>query len=193
MDFLKNLSLNDDANSTRAPVQTSDPAHEQQGHGHGLLHKLGDALKEEMQPPSSLSTPVPPKEEHLLDKLSNAFGHSTPPPAPAPKHEGLLGKLEEAVGHVTKDNSPPKPQTLEDKINNMLGGGAKGEAKEDGLDKAIDFVQEHVLKEGQQKNESAIEQLKDEQIAHAIRNGFKSVTGKELPSLNLFGQKKDDE
>jgi hypothetical protein len=32
-----------------------------------------------------------------------------------------------------------------------------------------------------QSNESAIEQLKDEQIANAIRQSFKSVTGHTLP------------
>ena len=35
--------------------------------------------------------------------------------------------------------------------------------------KAIDFVQEHVLKEGPQNNESAIEQAKDKKIADTIR------------------------
>jgi len=35
---------------------------------------------------------------------------------------------------------------------------------------AIDFVQEHVLKQGDQKEESTIERLKDEQIADAIRH-----------------------
>lgn len=50
-----------------------------------------------------------------------------------------------------------------------------------------------MLKEGQQKNESAIEQLKDEQIANVLRNGFKSATGKEIPSLDLFGHTKDNE
>ncbi|KAG6872694.1 hypothetical protein C0995_007576 [Termitomyces sp. Mi166 len=127
------------------------------------------------------SDSAPPKEEHLLDKLSNVLGHSTPSPPPAPKQEGLLGKIGEVVGNVTKDNAPQKPQTLGGKINNMFGGGAKGEAKEDALDKVIDIVQEHVLKEGQQKDESAIEQLKDEQIANVIRSGLQSVTGKELP------------
>ena len=34
---------------------------------------------------------------------------------------------------------------------------------------AIDFVQEHVLKEGPQNNESAIEQAKDKKIADTIR------------------------
>ena len=35
---------------------------------------------------------------------------------------------------------------------------------------AIDFFQEHVLKQGNQSNESAIEQAKDKQIADAIRH-----------------------
>ena len=34
---------------------------------------------------------------------------------------------------------------------------------------AIDLFQEHVLKEGPQHNESALEQLKDKQIADTIR------------------------
>lgn len=35
---------------------------------------------------------------------------------------------------------------------------------------AIDGFQEHVLRKGDQSDESALEQLKDEQIASAIRN-----------------------
>lgn len=46
---------------------------------------------------------------------------------------------------------------------------------------AIDFVQEHILHQGQQKDESAFEQLKDKQIADAIRHQFKNMTGHELP------------
>ncbi|KAJ3505228.1 hypothetical protein NLJ89_g7530 [Agrocybe chaxingu] len=68
-------------------------------------------------------------------------------------------------------------------LNNALGGGAKGEKKEDVLDKAVDAFQEHVLKAGAQNNESAVEQAKDEQIANAIRTGFKSATGKDFPTL----------
>jgi hypothetical protein len=34
---------------------------------------------------------------------------------------------------------------------------------------AIDMFQEHVLKEGPQHNESALEQLKDKQIADTLR------------------------
>lgn len=47
---------------------------------------------------------------------------------------------------------------------------------------AIDFYQEHVLKQGKQDDESAVEQLKDKQIASVIRHGFESVTGKDLSS-----------
>jgi hypothetical protein len=35
---------------------------------------------------------------------------------------------------------------------------------------AIDLFQEHVLKQGPQNNESAIEQAKDEKIASTIKN-----------------------
>jgi hypothetical protein len=35
---------------------------------------------------------------------------------------------------------------------------------------AIDLFQEHVLKQGDQSNESVIEQAKDKQIADAIRH-----------------------
>ncbi|KAG6830250.1 hypothetical protein H0H87_008739 [Tephrocybe sp. NHM501043] len=207
MDFLKKLSINED-NATPAPAPV--PVESKKEHildkvsdvlGGGLHHQQSTPAPPPAQPKEehlldklssafggSHSTPAPApapqKEEHLLDKLSNAFGHSTPPPPPAPKHEGLLGKLEEVVGHATKSDEPAKPKTLGDKINNVLGGGSKGEQNEDTLDKAIDFVQEHVLKEGQQKDETAVEQLKDKQIAEVLRHGFKSATGKDIPSLH---------
>ena len=46
---------------------------------------------------------------------------------------------------------------------------------------AIDWVQEHVLHQGQQSDESATEQLKDEQISDFIRREYKSATGHEFP------------
>ena len=46
---------------------------------------------------------------------------------------------------------------------------------------AIDWVQEHVLGQGQQSNESAAEQLKDEQISDFIRDQYKKATGKDFP------------
>ncbi|GAB1527910.1 hypothetical protein RhiTH_011098 [Rhizoctonia solani] len=66
-------------------------------------------------------------------------------------------------------------------INNAAGGGQAGEAKEDGLDKAIDWVQEKYLGQGDQSNESALEQAKDEQISDFIRAQYKSATGKDFP------------
>lgn len=67
-------------------------------------------------------------------------------------------------------------------LNEQAGGGRKGEAKEDSLDKAIDFVQEKVFKQGPQDNESAAEQAKDSAIADFIRDQYKKNTGKEFPS-----------
>ncbi|KAK7698409.1 hypothetical protein SLS64_012530 [Diaporthe eres] len=59
---------------------------------------------------------------------------------------------------------------MQHKINEGLGGGHKGEEKEDFLDKTIDGFQEHVLRKGDQSHESAFEQAKDAQIAAAIRS-----------------------
>ncbi|KAJ3051462.1 hypothetical protein HK097_007525 [Rhizophlyctis rosea] len=67
-----------------------------------------------------------------------------------------------------------------DKINGAMGGGAQGEKNEDGLDKAVDFVQEKFMGAGPQNNESAIEQAKDEAISDAIRGRYKAATGKEF-------------
>ena len=45
----------------------------------------------------------------------------------------------------------------------------------------VDFVQERILGEGPQDNESAIEQAKDEKISDFIRSKYKTVTGKDIP------------
>ncbi|KAF3163981.1 hypothetical protein TWF106_009603 [Orbilia oligospora] len=66
-------------------------------------------------------------------------------------------------------------------VNEQAGGGKKGEQKEDTLDKAIDYVQENVFKQGPQDNESAAEQAKDGAIADFIRDQYKKNTGKEFP------------
>jgi len=130
-----------------------------------LFDKLGGALgggKHTPPPP-----PAPKKEETLFDKIGDTLtGHKTPPPQP--KEEHLLDKFTNVI--TGKKEEPPKPQGITDKINSALGGGAKGEAKEGKLDKAIDFFQEHVLKGGDQSNESALEQAKDNKIADTIRN-----------------------
>lgn len=50
-------------------------------------------------------------------------------------------------------------------MNSAAGGGKSSEKNEDQLDKAIDYVQENVMGQGKQNNESAVEQAKDEQIS----------------------------
>ncbi|KAG5983285.1 hypothetical protein E4U55_000363 [Claviceps digitariae] len=69
---------------------------------------------------------------------------------------------------------------LKDKLNGMAGGGEQGERNEDGLDKAVDFVQEKFLGQGDQSNESAAEQAKDEAISDFIRDKYKTATGKDF-------------
>lgn len=46
---------------------------------------------------------------------------------------------------------------------------------------AIDMVQEKVLGQGDQSNESAVEQAKDEQISDFIRGQYQKTTGSEIP------------
>ncbi|KAL5598933.1 hypothetical protein BROUX41_003748 [Berkeleyomyces rouxiae] len=70
---------------------------------------------------------------------------------------------------------------LSNMLNNAAGGGAKGEKNEDMLDKGIDAFQQHVLGQGQQSNETAAEQAKDEAIAGFIRSQYKGSTGKDFP------------
>ncbi|KAG9237512.1 hypothetical protein BJ875DRAFT_481259 [Amylocarpus encephaloides] len=67
------------------------------------------------------------------------------------------------------------------KINEAAGGGKESEKNEDYLDKGIDAFQQHVLGQGPQDNESAVEQAKDEQISDFIRGKFKDSTGKDIP------------
>ncbi|KAK6335951.1 hypothetical protein TWF730_003326 [Orbilia blumenaviensis] len=66
-------------------------------------------------------------------------------------------------------------------LNEQAGGGQKGEQKEDGLDKAVDYVQEKFLGQGPQDNESAAEQAKDEAISDFIRDQYKKQSGKDFP------------
>jgi hypothetical protein len=45
----------------------------------------------------------------------------------------------------------------------------------------VDWVQEHVMGQGPQDNENAVEQAKDEQISDFIRGQYKNTTGKDVP------------
>ncbi|PVG02426.1 hypothetical protein CPB86DRAFT_780366 [Serendipita vermifera] len=89
----------------------------------------------------------------------------------AKRNHSFGAHIRNIFGH---DEPPKEPEKKDwkDKLNELAGGGAKAEAKEGKLDKAIDFYQEHVLHKGSQDHESAIEQAKDAQIAHAIRHGL---------------------
>ncbi|KAI1190277.1 hypothetical protein F5B17DRAFT_106717 [Nemania serpens] len=68
-----------------------------------------------------------------------------------------------------------------DKLNSVAGGGQQSEKSEDAIDKGVDWVQENVLGQGDQSNESAAEQAKDEQISDFIRDQYKNRTGSDVP------------
>ncbi|KAF5724132.1 DNA damage-responsive 48 [Fusarium mundagurra] len=96
--------------------------------------------------------------------------------------KNLAGGSNNANNNTEGQQAPPEAGgSFMDKVNGMAGGGAQGEKNEDGLDKAVDFVQEKFLGGGDQSNESAAEQAKDEAISDAIRDQYKSATGSEFP------------
>ncbi|KAG8730189.1 hypothetical protein FRC11_007296 [Ceratobasidium sp. 423] len=66
-------------------------------------------------------------------------------------------------------------------LNNAMGGGKTGKAKEDSLDKAVDWVQEHILGQGPQNNKWTLQQAEDKQISDFIHSQYKGVTGKDFP------------
>ncbi|KAI0465601.1 hypothetical protein F4859DRAFT_375737 [Xylaria cf. heliscus] len=85
-----------------------------------------------------------------------------------------------------KADNPQKQQDegsggFMNKLNSMAGGGKESEKNEDALDKGVDWVQEHVLGQGNQNNESAVEQAKDERISDFIRDQYKKTTGSDIP------------
>lgn len=106
----------------------------------------------------------------------------------------ITGRAAEAERRRKEEEKKTPLEKMKDRIEEGMGGGQKAERNEDLLDKskfsttevnpifvglclctknlptAIDGFQEHVLRKGDQSDESAIEQLKDEQIAAAIRN-----------------------
>ncbi|KAL8718590.1 MAG: hypothetical protein Q9225_004292 [Loekoesia sp. 1 TL-2023] len=100
-----------------------------------------------------------------MDALKNAVGMG----GGENKQEGQTGEQGSSGGGFM------------DKVNSMAGGGKESEKKEDYLDKGIDMVQEKVLGQGPQDNESAIEQAKDEQMSDFIRGKYKSTTGSDFP------------
>ncbi|KAK7750272.1 hypothetical protein SLS62_007789 [Diatrype stigma] len=81
----------------------------------------------------------------------------------------------------TSQNQESSGGGFMDKLNGLAGGGKESEKDEDALDKGVDWVQEHVLGQGDQSNESAVEQAKDEKISDFIRGQYKSQTGKDVP------------
>lgn len=104
----------------------------------------------------------------------------------------ITGKAAEEERLRKEEEEKSALDKMKDRLNEGMGGGRKAEKNEDFLDKserqhhpfptfpyhirvwltkflAIDKFQEHVLHKGDQSNESAWEQMKDDKIADAIR------------------------
>ncbi|KAI5464277.1 hypothetical protein BGZ63DRAFT_421334 [Mariannaea sp. PMI_226] len=102
-----------------------------------------------------------------MDMLKSFTGGGDKQPQDESMNQGQAGRNESGSGFM-------------DKMNSFAGGGTQGEKNEDGLDKAVDFVQEKVLGQDPQNNESAAEQAKDEAISDFIRDKYKDTTGKDF-------------
>ncbi|KAK1755876.1 hypothetical protein QBC47DRAFT_381559 [Echria macrotheca] len=130
----------------------------------------------------------------LFNKLASAAesaakqdNQQQPPQQPQQSSaDDLLGKLGSFTGggggsSNSQDQKQEGGSSLVDKLHGLAGGGPESEKREDALDKGIDWVQETLLKQGPQDNESAGEQAKDRLIAESIRDQYKKATGKEFP------------
>ncbi|KAF1998052.1 hypothetical protein P154DRAFT_578338 [Amniculicola lignicola CBS 123094] len=97
------------------------------------------------------------------------------------------GEQKEGQQQQQSSNSDEQKQgggilgAIGDKVNSAAGGGQEGEKNEDYLDKGVDFIQEKYLGAGDQSNESAVEQAKDEQISDFIRKQYKTMAGSDIP------------
>jgi len=144
----------------------------------GFRGKILDVLD---GPDPRLAGSKPAAEYGLKDRVTELWGGQGSRNAERQEDVGdkVLDVLAGGKGKKQKEKEAQK-NWFASKVNEMAGGGQAGELDEDKLDKAVDLFQQYILKQGDQSDESAIEQLKDEQIANAIRHSFKSVTGSEL-------------
>lgn len=113
--------VGDDDKATK-PLPVSAPA--QKKEEESLFNRIGDKISGRKTPPPP---PPPAKAENIFDKIGSALGRPPTPP-PAPEKTDLFSKITDTLSG-RKDESA-KPQSLGDKINHALGGGAKGEAEE---------------------------------------------------------------
>jgi len=145
----------------------------------GFRGKILDVLD---GPDPRLAGSKPASEYGLKDRVTELWGGQAKKDAKQQEDVGdkILDVLAGGKGTEKKEKEAQK-NWFAGKVNEMAGGGEAGELNEDKLDKAVDLFQQYILKQGAQNDESAIEQLKDEQIANAIRVAVKSTTGHELP------------
>ncbi|KAK0190575.1 hypothetical protein F5146DRAFT_559391 [Armillaria mellea] len=117
---------------------------------------------------------------NIFGRIGDAFHRDEKvPPSPEQSHS-VFDKI--GAQMLYEELPRPEEQGLRAKVNAALGGGTQAEADEDHLDKAIDFVQQHIFRQGTQSHESFWEQMKDEQIANMVRKQYKEKTGHEFPS-----------
>lgn len=189
MDFLKNMAQQ--ASASQGSQDNQQQHNQQSGSNNneqlaGMMGALNNTLGQQ----NKEGNPAPASNDQisgLMGTLGKAMGDGNQNKEGGSQVSGLMGQLQNTLGQTQQQANKQGTQQndqvggLMGMINGAMGGGSQGEAKEDKLDKAIDMFQEKVMKAGDQSNESAAEQMKDKQIAGAIRSGYKSATGKDFP------------
>jgi len=87
-------------------------------------------------------------ESGMKEKIKDLFGQRAE--EKVAKEEGFTDKVDDFLHHDETKNLKQREKQrgwFADKINEMAGGGQRGELDEDKLDKTIDFFQKHVLKQ----------------------------------------------
>jgi len=161
--------------------ETQKPAEKESS---GVFSNIGDKLGgHETQKPAE-------KKESggFLSSMGDKLGgHETQKPVEKKESGGFLSNIGDKLGgHETQKPAEKKESggflsNMGDKLNAAGGGGRESEKDEDLLDKGVDFVQEKILGQGPQSNESAVEQAKDEQASDFIRGQYKKLTGSDVP------------
>lgn len=178
MDFLdhgESRSKQEEAEFARIDAKAKDERDKQMGF-RGKFFGVPDG-------PDSRPTGSEPASEHgLKAQVSSLWGGGAKQNQSSERQKDVGDKILDALAGG-KGKQPTRKEAqrswVANKINEMAGGGQAGELEEDKLDKVIDLFQQHILGQGDQSDESAIQQLGDEQIANAIRASFESVTGRE--------------
>ncbi|KAF9064928.1 hypothetical protein BDP27DRAFT_1366826 [Rhodocollybia butyracea] len=139
------------------------------GAGQKLVEKLTGVFHEVPEAPAIDVSSVGPGNIAATGRTED---EDVPPETVLLGHD-LAGRIEATIQHGNTQ-FPPYSEGL---VQSTLGGGSAGEESEE-FEKAINFVQQHIL----QSHEPILEQINNEQMAKTIKAQYKHLSGRGFPS-----------